>query len=142
MRGRIVFLAGMSLYINLVACFYQQRECMFVRVELDAFSGRSNPEWNLTPQEAREFEVRLAVLMVDDAPQPLPDGLGFRGFRITGCPPYDAITIYHGSAELKRQGTGIRRLDPHRALEQFLLRTAERHVDAALYQVITSVVGG
>lgn len=53
-----------------------------VAVELDAFSGRPNPAWTLSPAEAGELAVRLRALPRAGAsrlPEPV---LGYRGFRI------------------------------------------------------------
>jgi hypothetical protein len=50
-----------------------------MEVELDAFSGRPNPKWTLSPEKASEFLTKIKSLPVaGDAPH-IPD-LGFRGF--------------------------------------------------------------
>jgi hypothetical protein len=50
-------------------------------VELDAFSGRPNPRWQLTAVEAGELEDRLSGIP-ETSPAAIPDNLGYRGFRI------------------------------------------------------------
>jgi hypothetical protein len=51
-------------------------------VELDAFSGRPNPRWQLSDTEAVELRRRLSDLPVA-AGATLPDaGLGYRGFVV------------------------------------------------------------
>ena len=57
-----------------------------VRVELDAFSGRPNPGWELVPAEIAELRRRLRGLPeVGEAPAS-PDGLGYRGFLLRSPP--------------------------------------------------------
>ena len=50
-----------------------------MEVELDAFSGRPNPEWTLSGEKASRLLEKIASLPeAEDAPH--PPGLGFRGF--------------------------------------------------------------
>ncbi len=54
-----------------------------MRVSMNIFSGRPNPAWRLTRQQAAEFLERLAA----EAPPVPPDEppvLGFRGFTVEG----------------------------------------------------------
>jgi hypothetical protein len=52
-------------------------------VELDAFSGRTNPAWTLSPAEAAALRALLGSSdgAGDDVPPP-PEGLGYRGFLV------------------------------------------------------------
>lgn len=53
-----------------------------VTVELDAYSGRRNPVWTLTPTDAAQLAdrlVRLPELSDSTAPEPI---LGYRGFWV------------------------------------------------------------
>ena len=54
-----------------------------ITMELDAFSGRPNPTWLLSPEEAAEVVERLRGLprTTDSLP---PAVLGYRGFALTG----------------------------------------------------------
>ena len=52
-----------------------------LRVELDVFSGRTNPSWALTPSECEEIVTRLSRLASVAAPTS-PASLGYRGFVI------------------------------------------------------------
>ena len=72
-------------------------------VELDAYSGRPNPRWELSVEEARDLSQRISDLEpARDAT--LPDiGLGYRGFyidRIDG----DRIFVSHGLIAFVRDG--------------------------------------
>ena len=52
-----------------------------MRVELDIFSGRANPEWELDPAAALALEdIHGRLLPARRRPPDLP-GLGYRGFR-------------------------------------------------------------
>lgn len=52
-----------------------------MRVELDIFSGRPNPTWELSSEEVDEFTARLSDLTPCDRAF-APPGLGYRGFEI------------------------------------------------------------
>ena len=50
-------------------------------VELDIFSGRPNPTWDLSKDQADEFASRLTDLPPCDR-VPTVGGLGYRGFEV------------------------------------------------------------
>lgn len=52
-----------------------------VDVELDIFSGRANPHWRLSNDEARRLHALQADLRVTAQSRPELPGLGYRGFR-------------------------------------------------------------
>jgi len=93
-------------------------------VELDAYSGRPNPRWQLTESEAAELARLIADL--EPAPRassPDPPGLGYRGFRLEGSAG-EAYWVYRG---LVRPPDSVL-ADPDRRVESFLLE----HMPAAL----------
>ena len=51
-------------------------------IHLDIFSGRPNPSWTLADGPARVLLSKLNSTR-RSTPRPMPEGLGFRGFRIT-----------------------------------------------------------
>ena len=63
-------------------------------VELDMFSGRPNPVWQLTAEEIAQLEARLSDLR--EAPGMTSDRLGYRGFVIRSRSGPD-IRVYSGS---------------------------------------------
>lgn len=71
-----------------------------MRVELDIFSGRPNPSWELTNEEASHLATRLAGLPTA-APEFAPPALGYRGLvifnpeGISGLP--SQFRIYKGN---------------------------------------------
>src|SRR5687768_9671188 len=68
----------------LVACGGTRTEPVILTnatVELDAFSGRPNPTWQMTQAETRDVEARLRDL--PSTTEQLPEStLGYRGFYI------------------------------------------------------------
>jgi hypothetical protein len=112
-----------------------------VQVELDAFSGRPNPRWDMRGPQAAEFVKRLHTLRMLEANGSIADGLGYRGFiirsngeRVNG---YDEIRLYRGTVIARRGDRSERFSDPERGLERWLLDSARGHVDEPVLQHIS-----
>jgi hypothetical protein len=72
-------------------------------VELDAFSGRPNPRWELSVEEARDLSQRISGLEPARGAS-LPDvGLGYRGFYIDSVGS-ERVFISHGLIAFMRGG--------------------------------------
>lgn len=57
---------------------------MKISIELDVFSGRPNPSWELNPSESGELLKQLSPLPETDKNKAaFYDGLGYRGFIIS-----------------------------------------------------------
>ena len=57
---------------------------MKISIELDVFSGRPNPSWELSPSESGELIKELSPLPeADKNKAEFFDGLGYRGFVIS-----------------------------------------------------------
>jgi hypothetical protein len=83
-------------------------------VELDVFSGRPNPRWELDEhrsQELRQMEMRLAPAS-ETAPE--PPGLGYRGFVYSDA--RGQVRAYRGY--LKTPRTVL--VDPSVSVETYL----------------------
>lgn len=52
-----------------------------MKIEIDIFSGRENPSWELSPEESSELVKRILPL-VPNASSAAENGLGYRGFVI------------------------------------------------------------
>ncbi|HEU5162708.1 MAG TPA: hypothetical protein VFV54_06165 [Thermoanaerobaculia bacterium] len=104
-----------------------------VTVELDAFSGRPNPTWSLTPAEVRDVAKRLRDLPATDRHRP-DTILGYRGFRIAN--PGDAAgvpkSVYVSRGGLIRIGERATYLDAH-DLERALIEQAKRRGHGAVF---------
>jgi hypothetical protein len=123
-----------------------QAQARSLQVELDAFSGRPNPSWELTGAQAADFVARLRALQPVPEARPSGDGLGYRGFivRATSEPidGYDEVTLYRGTV-LARQGSRTTAfIDRDRTLERQLLDSARGHVPEPVLQYVASEIGG
>jgi hypothetical protein len=60
------------------------KQKMKISVELDVFSGRPNPSWELNPSESGELLKQLSPLPeADKNKAEFNDGLGYRGFIVS-----------------------------------------------------------
>lgn len=118
---------------------------MSVTVTLHVFSGRPDPAWELSEQQAQELADRLAAL--DQAtllkPPGIAGGLGYRGFSIESVrekrlDPH--IYVHAGIADLDR--FDLNRLTGSPDLEEWLLSTAGDAVEQDVLQYVTSEVQG
>jgi len=91
-----------------------------MRVELDLFSGRPNPSWELSEREASELGKLLERVTLRTECE-LP-GLGYRGFVLHGDPP--------------------RRVYQLPAVEHWLLTSAEPHLGAELTEIVRRALQG
>jgi hypothetical protein len=113
-----------------------------MQIELDAFSGRPNPRWELTRAQETEFQKRLHALKKSRASAVVGDGLGYRGFvvRPNGQPVngYDQVRLYRGTVVVRRGDHSETYSDPERGLERWLLDSARGHVDESALRRIRS----
>lgn len=88
-----------------------------MRVELDLFSGRTNPTWMPDPATAAAIAARWRALPPTTGAGPMPPALGYRGFVIET--EAGESRVFAG-----RVGTpdGVR-IDAGRTLERELLAT-------------------
>jgi hypothetical protein len=111
-----------------------------MRVELDAFSGRENPTWELSDEQTKEFVTTFESLGADDTGKSLNDGLGYRGFKVTGFRGYHELTVWKGVVHAVRAGKTFRWQDKSRSLERFLLKTSRTHIDEPVYKYVASEI--
>lgn len=113
---------------------------MSLQVELDAFSGRPNPRWELTEAQKEEFLSMLRELNPAERQSSTLGGLGYRGFVVRGkersVNGYDEVRIVHGIVEALSVDHSDSFNDPERHLERFLLRSAYGHVPESVLQYI------
>lgn len=112
-----------------------------VHVELDLFSGRENPCWDLGQVDAAHLRARKELLQPGrTGVPPVPDGLGYRGLQVTAN--FDGIEqrlkIGAGVVVLEAaDGEGQRYFrDPDRDLEKWLLHTGQKHVGIGLIEFL------
>ena len=91
-------------------------------VELDAFSGRENPQWRLEATDAEEVRRLLSRLGASSGERAEPPGLGYRGFILQdGASTY---RVYKGQVVLGQSVLA----DPSYSIERFLLEQAPDEV--------------
>lgn len=83
-------------------------------IELDVFSGRPNPSWQLDVQARKELVSLLNALPPAQTPAPEVPGLGYRGFTFGIGGPARA---YGGFVDMPMRVLA----DPDRTVERFLL---------------------
>ncbi|MGH9841437.1 MAG: hypothetical protein ACREEM_22010 [Blastocatellia bacterium] len=110
-----------------------------MKVELDIFSGRPNPSWELTAAESEEFRRWIRGLPRDQSGRSAPakDKLGYRGLIVTSAggdiESFEQVVVSAGSAQ-GRSPRGVQTFpDQDRALEQWLLATGKNRLEADLY---------
>jgi len=116
-----------------------------MQVEADLFSGRPNPVWIASAGEAALIAAVLAGLRPADAPGRAPEGLGYRGMRLSGVASHlhgcDELCVALGSVvgECPDGRRGFH--DTGRSLERLLVEIAAAHLAPDLHQVLRSMAG-
>jgi len=104
-----------------------------MRVELDSFSGRPNPQWELEAQTVRHLRAIHAQLVVEGGPAREPPALGYRGFRYT----LDDVAwrAWAGTLSSSREVLG----DPERLVEHLLLATLPAELGALRPRLVDAI---
>lgn len=113
-----------------------------VEIEVDIFSGRPNPTWRLSQQEAQLLSTMLEQLSSAE-PQDLFEGLGYRGFVVTSGKPLAGATTIRVFKGIVKFGVGdgaSYSLDGHHQIESWLLARAKSSLSAEDYKVIASEI--
>ena len=134
---RALALSALVILLLLPGAFCSQNGT--IRVELDVFSGRENPCWNLTADECSAFLGSLKALNKTEAGF-VDAGLGYRGFLVEGLKDYDRISVYGGVVRASSGNSSSRFEDKGRLLEMWLLSTGKEHLDSGLYSQVLSEI--
>ena len=128
-------------FLALLGCVTPNSRVGIMQVELDVYSGRPNPQWNLTSQEATEFVKRFKALTRDQGASSAVEGLGYRGLIVTkfneNIEGYDQVALYNGLVVAKQNNQSKRFTDQNRKLERWLFQTGKGRLDQALYDQIS-----
>jgi hypothetical protein len=103
-------------------------------VELDVFSGRPNPQWPLSSEEAEDLLARIGRLAPDGGRRELPAALGYRGFnvyRATTGAPQPWLHVGRGVVKIAEHNQ-IRHCSDTEGIEELLRRQAIAHGYGAL----------
>ena len=108
-----------------------------VLVEVDMYSGRENPMWQLETADAAQFQARVQAATPGGAEHSdSAETLGYRGLRVVAT-SIDAIERYvigGGTATIDSTSSADRQIfgDADRSLEKWLLRTGKQQLGPAL----------
>lgn len=108
-------------------------------VVLGLYSGRPDPEWTLTTEQAATFEQAVAAL-ADSTGTPPTGGLGYHGFTI--LLPGRTLVAYRGVVAATGDGPRILLADPARTVEGYLLQTSRPHLTADEYAAVERALTG
>jgi hypothetical protein len=107
---------------------------MGLKVELDVFSGRPNPSWELSREEMTKFESIVQSARPGTGEIELP-GLGYRGFVVHGGTD---LRIFQGALlkdEISREvAETIGK--PNVDLERWLLETGKPYLESGIYGAV------
>jgi hypothetical protein len=105
-------------------------------VELDIFSGRPNPTWTLSAEQAETLMRRLASLP-PASPRELSGNLGYRGFMVQCSEGAGSrlIRVQKGIVELAQGAKTDYAEDKDRELERWLLNSGKSHLPGELLQI-------
>ncbi|WP_157574544.1 hypothetical protein [Nocardia jejuensis] len=123
--------------MNSAAARFRPRD--LVEVELDLGSSRPNPQWWLDTRAARRLLVAVDAAPHADASR-VENDPGYRGL-VVSVSDGRIIRIRRGTIEVTGE-TGvaepIRRADPDRALERWLLDTGRTMIGDPEYAAVTA----
>lgn len=148
-RFKVVFRKAIDLIVLLTllvlfGCMISTSAGANMEVEVDVFSGRPNPYWNLTADEAKEFVELFQALPEYQGEGSLRDGLGYRGLIVTelGDPmkEYNEIVISYGIVLARGNEESKQFTDQDRRLEKWLFQTGREKLDEGLYQPIIQLI--
>lgn len=107
-----------------------------MRVEADMFSGRPNPQWELSADDAND--VQAALQKLPPAPTTdLSDELGFRGFVCSDDSTQTRIVARRGMVWICGPA-GVRcHRDPTRGLERMLFAQARARLAPELCDLLS-----
>ena len=108
---------------------------MALLIELDVFSGRPNPQWELDAPAERELRQLLGGLSVAPGEPAGPAGLGYRGFRFDIGETAAPSRAFRGRVALEDRVLE----DPGRAVERFLLSTAPAELEALRHAIADEI---
>lgn len=94
---------------------------------LGLYSGRPDPEWTLTTEQAATLDRKLESLPIGTEAPPI-GGLGYHGFTIRL--PEGTLVAYRGVVAPPGDDPRIVRADPTRSIERYLLETSRPHLTA------------
>lgn len=140
-RSRSQFCLGIIVTAVSLYCWSWSEEKISVQVELDIFSGKENPRWSLTEEQAAVVLQKLSSF--PDNPNPSPgifNGLGYRGFLLNDPIDRRVINVWRETVIIRQGSTRSSKVDRERQLEQLLLLTARSHLEPELFRWVQTQI--
>ena len=138
---RIIGFGFLMFLVTLLGCSVTALGDKKMQVEVDMFSGRPNPHWELTVSESQDFAQRFQSLSTHRGEGVVNEGLGYRGLivreRAEEVEGDRKIVISHGLVIARRNGKSKQFIDENRALEKWLIQTGKGRLDDELYHQIS-----
>jgi hypothetical protein len=143
-QSSLAVLGALVLLCVTVALPSRQRagfsEVSRMQVEVDVYSGRPNPRWDLSRQQTEEFLKKLRALPKREGDGALKDGLGYRGLKVKSRQSSregdTEIVISNGIVAARDESKSQQFTDQNRALERWLLQTGKGKLDDELYEYL------
>ena len=115
-----------------------------MKVELDIFSGRENPAWNLSREESEVLIEKLRPLTEIKSEASVWNGLGYRGI-IVRCGSIEGediseIKFYNETIRITIKNVTLTYSDPGRTLELWLTKTGKSRIENQLYKSIITEI--
>lgn len=107
-------------------------------VTLGIYSGRPDPTWSLTSDEALTLSNMLASLVYGTGTPPV-GGLGYHGFTITM--PASTLVAYRGAIAAPGEAPRAVWSDPTRSIERFLLESSRGRVTPDEFSIAQQAIG-
>ncbi|MDX2138104.1 MAG: hypothetical protein SF123_08405 [Chloroflexota bacterium] len=111
-----------------------------MRVELDIFSGRPNPTWEMTAAQAETLTSILREMPTHVGQIPFNDGLGYRGFIIRDSPDFDIALAYKGCVSIERKNQKLAISSGERILDHWLLENTRPYIASEVYQLVLTEI--
>jgi len=106
-----------------------------MQAELDIFSGRPNPRWNLTAAQAAELQEVVDALPMTTAAAPENANLGYRGFIVSDAADTSwRIVAYDGYVVVTQGDRRETRKDDSRTTERWLLQSGGSAIESSVRQ--------
>ena len=109
-----------------------------MRVTLGIYSGRPDPAWTLTDEQAAALDLALAALPRAVGEPPI-GGLGYHGFTIDRARPAPSSPT-GGAVAAPGEGRRAFLSDPARTIERLLLETGVTHLTLTQHAEVTGAL--
>jgi hypothetical protein len=146
MRKTACLLLSVALILTQAACTADTGQTVTPtstsHVELDIFSGRPNPTWELSAADTATL-VGMIGSLPPSQPADLPTPLGYRGFLVSVNEPESGSVARIGACQgiVEYQSREIKYYaDPDRKVELWLLATARPYIDRQLYDSLLAEI--